>query len=102
MNLNNTKADVIIDLQQRGYDNDFILKSEGLLCIQHHEMINPDQFEISESYRFDGKTKPCDNFIIYAIRSLNDDVKGILMTSYSALTRGMSVHLWSKLSVELR
>ena len=98
----NTKAEAIISLQERGYDNDFILKNECILCVQQGELISPDGFEITETYRFDGGPRLKDNFIIYAIRSLNNDIKGILMTSYSALAKGMSIHLWSKLATNLK
>lgn len=97
-----TKAEVIIDLQERGYDNDFILRNEGVLCVQQNELINPDAFEITETYRFDGQPRPCDNFIIYAVRESNSDIRGILMASYVTLTKGMSIHLWSKLAAFLK
>jgi hypothetical protein len=98
----NTKADAVIGLQESGYDKNFIFKNEGLRCIRQHEKINPDGFEITERRRFEDKPRLNDNFIINAIRSLNHDARGILMTSNSALTRGMSIHLWSKLSIELQ
>jgi hypothetical protein len=97
-----TKAEIIIALQERGYDNDFILKNEGVLCVQQNELINPDGFEITETYRFDGQPRPNDNFVIYAIREVNSDIKGILMASYVTLTSGMSIHLWSKLAAYLK
>jgi hypothetical protein len=93
-----SKAQVIIDLQERGYDHDFILKNEYILCIQESQTISPDDFEITETYRFEGKDRLCDNYIIYAIKSVNHNVNGILMVSYSTLTRGLSIHLWSKLA----
>ena len=97
-----TKAEVIIDLQERGYENDFILRNEGVLCVQRSELINPDGFEITETYRCDGQPRPNDNFVIYAIREINSDLKGILMASYVTLTSGMSIHLWSKLATYLK
>jgi hypothetical protein len=92
------KTDAIIDLQERGYDHDFILKNEYIHCVQQSQSICPDDFEVAEAYRFEGKS---DNCIIYAIRSLNNDIKGILMTSYGTLTKGLSIHLWSKLANNL-
>jgi hypothetical protein len=98
----NSKAEVIISLQERGYDNDFILKNECILCVQQSELISPDEFEITETYRFDGARRPNNNFVIYEIRSLNNDINVILMTSYSALAKGMSIHLLSKLEANLK
>jgi hypothetical protein len=95
------KTEAIIDLQERGYDHDFILKNEYIQCVQPTQSICPDDFEVIEAIRFDGKRRMCDNYIIYAIKLLNNDMKGILMTSYSMLTRGLSIHLWSKLANNL-
>jgi hypothetical protein len=96
------KTEVIIDLQQRGYDQDFVLNNEHLLYVQSSELIAPDDFEITETYRFDGKSRSRDNYVVYAVRSIHNDIKGILMTSYSAFSHGLSIHLWSKLAVDLK
>ena len=93
-----TKTEAIIDLQERGYDHDFILKNECIHCVQRSQLICPDDFEVIEAYRFEGKRRMCDNYIIYAIKILNNDTKGILMSSYSTLIKGLSIHLWSKLA----
>jgi hypothetical protein len=102
MNNYTTKAEAIIGVQGRGYDHDFILKNEYILCIQQSEVICPDDFEITKAYRFDGAQRMRDNYIIYAVSSLNRDLNGILMASYSALTKGLSIHLWSKLAKNLQ
>ena len=96
-----SKADAIIGLQERGYDYDFILKNEYIHCIQQSQSICPDDFEVIEAYRFDGKRRMRDNYIIYAIGLLNTDMKGILMTPYSILAKGLSIHLWTKLATNL-
>ncbi|MET4014576.1 hypothetical protein ABIB62_004438 [Mucilaginibacter sp. UYP25] len=93
-----TRADVIIGLQKRGYDFDFALNSEFLRCVQDDELISPDDFEVAETYLFESKEKPGMPFVTYAIDSMQNGIKGILMTSYSAFTRGLSIHLWSKLA----
>jgi len=92
------KTEAIIDLQARGYDLDFILAKENILCIQRGEIIPPDNFEVTETYCFQSKSNQTDNYVIYAIRAVHEDLKGILMTSYDSLSNGMSVHLWSKLA----
>jgi len=96
------KTEAIIDLQSRGYDQDFILKSEGILCIQQNELIRPEEFEITGTYRFEDKGRYCDKYIIYAIRSFENDLKGILMTSFRGFENNISIHLWSKLAGALQ
>ena len=97
-----TKTEVIIALQERGYDQDFVLKDEYLFYVQQSELIKPDDFEITETYRFGGKRRLDDNYIIYAVTGVNEDFKGILMTPYSAYAEIMSIHLWSKLANNLK
>lgn len=94
----NNRADLIIDLQSRGYDQDFILENEGILNIQQSEFLPPDEFEITETHHLPGAAAYKDNFIIYGVKSVHSDIKGILVTSYSRLAQGISIHLWSKLS----
>jgi hypothetical protein len=96
------RAEAIIDLQNRGYDQDFVIKNEHILYVQDSELINPDDFEVIEAYKFDGARRQRDNYVIYAIRSMHNDLKGILMTSYSAFSKGLSIHLWSKLAANLK
>ncbi|PWK78390.1 hypothetical protein LX99_02234 [Mucilaginibacter oryzae] len=85
--------DVITDLQERGFNHDFVIEKEYIRCLQHNELISPDDFEISETYHCGSKDG--DN-LVYAIRLSNYDVSGILMSSYRTYIRGMSIRLWSK------
>jgi hypothetical protein len=94
----NKKVAAIIDLQQRSYDLDFILNNENLLCVQHCEPITPDDFEITEVHHFQDRSGPKENYVICAVTSVHQDLKGILMTSYGAFTKHLSFHLWYKLS----
>ena len=95
------KIQAIIGLQQRGYDLDFIVKGEYLFCPQQNELISPDEFEVTETYLFGQHDDKIDTYVIYGIRSLQTDLKGILMTSYHAFRREPSIHLWCKLSKTL-
>lgn len=96
------KTALIIDLQNRGYDQDFILKNEGIFNLQQNEVLPPEEFEITETYIPPAGSKPGKNLIIYAIHAVHSDLKGILAISYAACERGMSIHLWSKLSQQLK
>ena len=95
------KTQAIIDLQQRGYDQDFVLTNEGILYLQASELIRPEEFEITETYRFENSKSLNDRYIIYAIRSFENEVKGILMTSYNSFNKNISLHLWAKLAKHL-
>jgi len=92
------KTKAIIDLQERGYDQDFILANENIFYVQRGNIISPDNIEVTEIYFFQSKSKKNDTDVIFAIREIHEDLKGILMTSYDSLSRGVPIHLWSKLA----
>ena len=96
-----TKSDVIIDLQKKGYELDYVVSNENLLCVQDKELLNPDDFEIVESYRIENEIEQEEGCVIYAINSIQNGLKGILMIAYSGFAHGVSIHLWSKLSCGL-
>jgi hypothetical protein len=95
------QTDLIIDLQERGYDLDFIIQNDGILCIQQNELFPPEDFEIAETHHFPGKFRSCD-FIIHAISLMHSDGKGILMTTFNSYSKGVSLHLWSKLAESIK
>jgi hypothetical protein len=93
-----TKTEAIIGLQERGYDQDFVLNGEGIFFVQKGELFWPDEFIVTETYRFEKKQSHTGGELIYAIRSWEKDIRGILMTSVKSLESNISIHLWSKLS----
>ena len=97
-----TKTEAIIDLQKKGYDQDFTLKSEGIFCIQQNEFIRPEEFEITATYRFEDKRRRYDNCIIYAIRSVENNLRGILMTSFKGFDNNIAIHVRSKFARSLQ
>ncbi|AYL94504.1 hypothetical protein [Mucilaginibacter celer] len=93
MQQNHKLINVIIDLQTRGFNHDFVIENEYIRCLQYNELISPDDFEILETYHCDDREG---GSLVYAIRLSNYDVSGILMSSYRSYIRGMSLRLWSK------
>lgn len=93
---------LIIDLQERGFNHDFVIENEHIRCLQHNELISPDDFEILETYhcKSSGKNNECS--LVYAIRVPNHEMKGILMSDYRSYIKGMSLRLWSKFNSVIR
>jgi hypothetical protein len=87
------KDETIIILQKNGYELYFILNNANLLCLQDHQLISPVNFEVTETYRFRSSVLPGEHYTIYGINSANNGNKGILITSCSAIKRGLSAHL---------
>ena len=76
----------IHDLQQRGYELDFNLDINGLVC--NEDVCNVRDYEIVEFYRFEGDTNPDDLSTVYALESLDGNRKGILVTAYGVASEG--------------
>jgi hypothetical protein len=95
-------VDVIIALQERGFNHDFIIENEHIRCLQYNELIAPDDFEIMETHHCECCKKYKNGSLLYAIRLMNYDVKGILMSNYQSYLKGMSIQLWAKFDHVLR
>lgn len=96
-----TKAEAIIYLQERGYDQDFVLNGEYFFYVQQGKLMKPDDFEIIEAYRVEGQPRLCDNYVIYGISAVNNDIKGILTTPYSGQAEKLSINNFNQPNLEL-
>jgi len=45
--------------------------------------LNPEDFIIDKHYRFEGISDPDDEAVVYAISSLKQNLKGVLLNGYS-------------------
>lgn len=79
-----TVSEAINDLAKRGYTHDFNVHEDQhcLVCNNTMTELSPDEFEITEVYRFEGETDPADEMILYAISSTKHAIKGVLLNAY--------------------
>lgn len=91
-----TVSEAVNELKNRGFIVDFNLDENCLVC--HTNKFNPEDFEITEVYRYEGETDPADEATVYGIESANG-LKGVLVTSYGAYSESMSDAMLSKLKV---
>ncbi len=91
-----TLSEAVNDLKKRGFDIDFNLQENCLIC--QGDKFDVNDFEITEVYRFEGNTDPSDEAIVYAIESVNG-VKGVLVNGYGISAEGMSAEMAKKLSM---
>jgi iron-sulfur cluster repair protein YtfE (RIC family) len=79
-----TVSEAMNDLYKRGYTTDFQIHSEKecIICNNHLTQLSPEEFEIDETYRFEGNTDPGDEMIVFAISSLKHNIKGIIVNAY--------------------
>ena len=93
--------DIIIDLQERGFDHDFVIDHEHIRCLQYNETISPDDFDILETHFCADNVHECANYILYGIQLKHYDLKGILMSTHRTYHAGLSIHLWQKFNNEI-
>src|SRR5215217_6166412 len=91
-----TVSEAINDLKKRGFTEDFNLKENCLVC--NATEYNPDDFEITEVYRFEGATDPADEAIVYGIEG-SDGTRGSLVNGYGYSSEAMGEAIVKKLNM---
>lgn len=92
-----TVSAAISGLKQRGYEMDFNLEENCLVCAEGR--FGTDAFEIVEVHRFEGNTDPADEAVVYAIES-GTGIKGVLVNGYGISADSMDAEMIKKLSMQ--
>lgn len=87
-----TLSEAINHLKASGYTLDLNLKSHFLECASHKVKLNPEDFQIDKSFRFEGMSNPDDNSILYAISSTKG-IKGLLVDAYGVYAEELSLEM---------
>ncbi|HQY20025.1 MAG TPA: cupin domain-containing protein [Ignavibacteria bacterium] len=77
-----TLSETINGLINLGYNHDFNVQKECLICQQKNITLSPEYFQIDKVYRFEGASNPEDQAILYAISSTKFGIKGTLVNGY--------------------
>lgn len=77
-----TLSETINGLIKIGYNLDFNVHKECLVCLERGNFLKPDDFQIDKLYRFEGQSNPEDQSILYAISSPRFGIKGLLVDGY--------------------
>lgn len=93
-----TVSEAVNGLKQRGYNIDFNLEKESIVCPKTPLALMPYEFEITEVYRFEGNTDPADEAIVYAIESVYGQ-KGILVNGFGPSADSTSAEMVQKLAM---
>lgn len=103
MNNFGTVNEAVNDLLKRSYTTDFsiIAEKECLICNKISVQLPPDEFEIDETYRFEGMTDPGDEMIVFAISSLKHNLKGIVVNAYGMYSDSTSSKIVERLKEHL-
>ena len=88
--------EAINDLQANGYSYDFNMKPDCLECASLKIEIQPEDFNVDETFRFEGMSSTDDNSVLYAISSKNG-IKGLLVDAYGVYAENISEDMRKKL-----
>ena len=97
MQVYDTVTAALADLRRRGFVQDFNLVFDEL----HggDKKLKPQDFEVLETYRFEGETDPADGAIVYAIAD-KDGHKGVLVHGYGTYSEDIAEDMIRKLRME--
>ena len=94
-----TVSTTLNSLKERGYTTDFNIAFDKLICSKTSVCLNPDEFEITEVYRFEGESNPSDQAVVYAVESKNGGMKGTILNAYGIYADPLSDKMIKKLSM---
>lgn len=72
---------VLNSLALSNYTTQFTITDQGLISSTTQKVYQPNQVKVVHFYRFEGKSNPGDNAILYAIET-NEDEKGTIIDAY--------------------
>lgn len=91
-----TVSAAVKGLKDRGYTKDFNLRENCIICDE--KKYHPEDFEITEVYRYEGDSDPADEAVVYAIESKKGD-RGVLVSGYGISADEMTAEMAKKLSM---
>lgn len=80
-----TASEAIVDMNARGYSNDFQIFGNDLLWVQEKIFIKSGQFAIIEYHRFWHPSQKTSDLIIFGIIAVKYNIRGILTNNYTSL-----------------
>lgn len=94
-----TVTEAIRDLKSRGYTEDLNIpeNDDCIICGNSNHILSPDEFEIDETYRFEGDTDPGDEMIVFAISSEKHGIRGILVNAFGTYADSHATEIVARL-----
>ncbi len=94
-----TVTEAVKGLKERGYNVDFNIAFDKLICSENKFCLRPDEFEIIEFYRFEGDSNPDDEDVVYAVESKDGKHKGVITSAFGLYADPVSNKIIQKLSM---
>ena len=92
-----TLSETVNGLKADGYNLDFNIQKDCLICHGTMTSLSPEEFEIDKVYRFEGESNPDDEAIVYAISAPALGMKGVLVNGYGIYADEASAKLVARL-----
>ncbi|OOG71910.1 hypothetical protein [Algoriphagus sp. A40] len=90
-----TLVETLEKLRKEGYTIDFNVRFDSLIC--NDVCLLPQDFEVDQTFRFEGNTNPSDEAILFAISSLDGKLKGVVVNSYGVYADQLTEEMIDKL-----
>jgi hypothetical protein len=94
-----TVVAALAGLKSRGYQLNFNIAFDKIICNDTGICLNPHEFEIKEVHRFEGDTNPGDEDVVYAIASKDGSIKGSMTSAYGVYADSASTEMLQKLAM---
>ena len=94
-----TVVAALTGLKERGYNINFNIAFDKLMCSENKTCLNPNEFEIVEVHRFEGNSNPEDEDVVYAVESINGKIKGVITSAFGMYADNTSTEMIRKLSM---
>ena len=94
-----TLSEAISALQQKGYTENLNFCDTGLENRRKSCVYPAAEIDVKEFYRFEGKSNPDDNSILYAVET-EDGHKGLLVDAYGAYSGNIPKAIIDKLKID--
>ena len=94
-----TVTEAVKDLKARGYNINFNIAFDKLICSDNSICLHPEEFEITEVHRFEGNSNPDDEDVVYAVESKQGDMKGIITSAFGLYADPVSNKIIQKLAM---
>lgn len=86
-------------LKAKGYTLDFNIAFDNIKCKEHNICLNPNEFEITETHRFEGNTNPSDEEVVYAVESKDGKMKGTITSAFGMYADNVNDAMLKKLII---
>jgi len=98
-----TVSEAVNDLVKRGYEVNFTVHAEEecLMCDQISLCLSPEEFEIHETYRFEGTTDPADEAVVFAVCAPKHQLKGIVIDAFGTYSDAKTSKILQRLPTNL-